>query len=178
MSHKLKILDYLRTKLQNAPLTVISYLDDSVFEEATLSQKLITSSLPEQLEEWCRRPAALRKIVRTPIQELKDRATAMRRARLYYWLCISLLGHQPNSDRITSIFAGKKPSARKILESTDPDVVKLRSYLATVLVVEELDIRDRLVTFRSAGFSPQATREFLAAEDRLGNWLQFKDSEP
>ena len=138
MAPRLKILGFLNDFLQEPAMLRILKFEDEVFEDAKLSNQLVTANLTGQVALWCRKQSFWQEIVQNQLRQLSDQMARNARPILYYHLCLSLLGHQPNSVYMASLFAGSKPNARGILSSVDPDVMKLREHLAAAMIVFDL----------------------------------------
>lgn len=137
MNNKDRILQYLRQYLRDPAIAKIETLDDRVFDQAIRSTEIVRLDIAGQVEYWCQRPSFWNASFPSPSQNLRQRRDAMARAVLYDHLFRTLLGRSPDSQPIAKMF-GTHRSAKGILGSDNPEVIKLREHLGPAMIILEL----------------------------------------
>jgi hypothetical protein len=181
VSAKLEILEFLNNSLQSPPLDILSSYGEEVFDRATTSQDLIKRDIEGQVRLWCRRGSFFKNLAQSDLENLRDQKAGAARSILYSRLCVTLLGHRPNSIEMANLFAGDKPIAKRILASTNPEAIKIREHLAPAMITMELFGLAEVLALRNINYEnevevAQATERFMHRADRLTELLVFRRS--
>ncbi|MDP3992613.1 MAG: hypothetical protein Q8Q05_00090 [bacterium] len=177
MSPKQRILAYLERFLREPALAKVGSFEDEVFASARQSLEIIALDLPGQVNRYCDRLSFWKRLVATDYEELLDRQTSISRTMMYGYLFRSLLGRQLDSVPMANLFAGTEPDARGILESTDPEVMKLREHLGVAMVIFELVGKHALLPTKQALENPTGNLQETLARAKVMHRLRLDGAE-